>query len=475
LASSSGRAWALLATLFAAALVASDVAPALRGPAPYPPEWRWELREAPPGSPLPALACAAGLLVLVGLSSHRSASGRSRHLLIAGGILLGWAFSLALLAREPGGACATLLQRASSRTITSYYTVAVSPMADDPLSFLAHHAELLPDLRKTAKHAATHPPGPVLFYRTLLAGCRAWPGPCDLLLRAAGLARTDRDAAARATALLGPLLVGLLCAATVWPLAVLGQQLGLPGPVALRLALLWPLLPGPALMVPQFDQALAFPIAAAAALLATAIATKRWPPAALAGLLAGAAMLLSYGALAFLAIAAFGAWAMHPRGPAAVARPAAAFLAGAGLVLAVLLALGHRPLASLQAALAIHREAYTAPRSYLLWIPFNLLDLAIFLGVPVAVAGLLRLRAGSSLLGTASGRYLLAVGLGVVALDVSGQVRGEVGRIWIPLMALLLPASLAEGEVAPDPGSTVALGAQLAALSLLLGQHWMVG
>jgi hypothetical protein len=275
--------------------------------------------------------------------------------------------------------------------------------------------------------------------------------------------------------LLGPLLIGLLCAGTVWPLAVLGEQLGLPRPVALRLALLWPLLPGPALMVPQFDQALAFPVAAVGALLAAAIATGRWLPAALAGLLAGAAMLLSYGALAFVAIAALGAWTIHPRGPLAVARPAAAFLAGAGLVLGGLLALGHRPLASLQAALAIHREAYTTPRSHLLWIPFNLLDLAIFLGIPVAFAALLRLRAGTALLGTSSGRYLLALALGVGALDLSGQVRGEVGSIWIPLMALLLPASLADGEVAPDAGSTVLLGVQLAALSLLVGQRWLVG
>ena len=70
----------------------------------------------------------------------------------------------------------TIFGRVAYRTATSYYTVAISPEAADPLDFLRRHHELLPTFRKGAKHAATHPPGPVLVYRGLLEVFERSPG-----------------------------------------------------------------------------------------------------------------------------------------------------------------------------------------------------------------------------------------------------------------------------------------------------------
>jgi hypothetical protein len=133
---------------------------------------------------------------------------------------------------------------------------------------------------------------------------------------------------------------------------------------------------------------------------------------------------------------------------------------------------------ALSTALSIHREAFTAPRSFVLWLLFNPLDLALFLGVPVAVAGLLLLsrsirRAARGLALSALDRFRLTTFAGVGLLVLLGVTRGEVGRIWIPLMPLLLVASLAD-PTAPGRKTALLQGALLAALTLLIGSYWAV-
>lgn len=164
------RIAAVLATLLVLVLVATDAIPLLRGPAPYPPEWRWELRPESPAAAAYAwpVAGAAVLLALVIASDGRWFRDRPRRgaaTLLAAATLAGTLFQLGLLDLEPQGAWRTLLARVISRTDTGYYTVAVSEDARDPIAFLDRHAELLVGLRHVAKHAATHPPGPVLYYR----------------------------------------------------------------------------------------------------------------------------------------------------------------------------------------------------------------------------------------------------------------------------------------------------------------------
>ena len=471
---------ALVAGLAVLVLVWTDAVPLLRGPAPYPPEWRWELRAgATSGRVLPALLCGTGLLVLLSFPGGGASRGRARAALAAS-VVLGLGLQLGLLALEPDGALRTLVQRTQSRTVTSYYSAALSPLAADPRAFLAGHDRLLDEMQHGAKHASTHPPGPVLFYRGLLGLFDARPGLAQALLDAAGLGDPDRRPAARAAALAGPLLLMFACAATAWPIAALARRAGAGDAAAAGAGVLWALLPGPALMAPQFDQALALPVAGCAAALAAAVAAERGrvPLALLAGLLAGIALFLSYGAVAFLALsggaalAAAGALpALRRRLPAVLAWAAV----GAAVPFAVTMALGHHPLRSALAALAIHRQVYTAPRSYALWLLFNPVDLAVFLGVPLAVLFLAHaLRAARLPLAGAAplDRFTLVAAAALVLLLLSGSVRGEAGRIWIPLMPALLVAAAAR----PGPRwAAPVLGALLLALDLALRLRWEVG
>lgn len=158
-------------------------------------------------------------------------------------------------------------------------------------------------------------------------------------------------------------------------------------------------------------------------------------------------------------------------------------LAAAGAVAAMERLLGHRPLASALTALSIHREQFTVRRSYLAWVAFDPVDLFWFLGPPLALLAvamglrsLVRFARGGD---AAVERFQAAVVLGVAALVLSGLVRGEAGRILIPVMPVLLVAAVAKKErgattAGPAVGLSVLLAVLLTATSVVIRLTWDV-
>jgi hypothetical protein len=485
---------ALLAALSCAALVAIrlDLLPELRGPAPYPPEWQWAYRPIALARLAPALLAALALVAGLAASATRHAGERPRaaaRALLVLALLVGVAFQLALLEREPQGALRALMARAVSPSISSYHTVAVSEDARDPLAFLRAHARLLPQLTQGRKHAATHPPGPVLWYRGALALCERTPALAEGLLALAGVeprgSQGTQGRVFRAAALLGALALGLLGVLTLWPLASLAETLGLPPLPAARVAALWALLPGPALMTPALDATVALLVTGCTALLARAAqagsARRALRDAGLAGICGGLAVFTSYGAVTFLAMGAFAVVAVASRERLGRAIGASA-VAGAGTALVafgVPALLGHQPLVALRTALEVHRALFTAPRDYALWLVFNPLDLGVFLGLPVAATGLWALRGSITRLVSEArldgfDRFRLALAVAILALLLLGVTRGEAGRLWIPLMPLALVAACAEPPEGASPARAAGIGALVAALTLAIASCWVV-
>jgi len=456
---------ALLAAATLLVLVAArwDAWPHLRGPAPYPPEWQWGY--APKPAPLGRVAPAAGLAaVLLGLAAmaHRAASRRGmRRALLAAGTVAGCGFQLALLGLEPAGAMAELERRTTSGSFTSYFKVAAG--VSDAGDLLSRHDELLPRFRHGALHAATHPPGPILYYVALQRLAARVPALAAAL-----------GGETRAAAIAGAALLGLLGAAACFPVAALARALGAHDAAALRAGLLWMLVPGLCLMVPELDQAIALPVAWTAGLAGAAVANGRGgrgllARAAGAGLLTGVAVFFSYGAPSLIALATAAAAAPALRTPEGRRRAALFAAVAAATALACFLLpalLGHHPLAAARAALSIHREQFTAQRSYLRWLVFDLLDLALFLGVPVVLFALMLPRTP----------FRLAAAGGVLLLVASGLIRGEMGRILVPLMPVLLVACVVsaprpdDGE--PSASTALVLGALLAATDVVLRLSW---
>lgn len=499
----------ILATAGVVMLVAMEPTPLVRGPAPYPPEWQWLRRpKATIHRAGPAVTCAGGLiglLALAGGSFVRRRPRASAGVLLAGATVLGFALQWGLLKLEEEDALPTLFRRTISDTFTSYFLVSVTPDARDVGALLDRYADLLPGFREKARHAATHPPGPILYYRGWLAVCESSPRLTTLTVDRLArpnldmrLFRLPAEGPMLAAALLGALGWGLLGAATCWPVAWLARTAGLAAPAAIRAGILWTLLPAAALMVPTLDLALALPVAMSTALLARGLAVGRLRHAGAAGVFGGIAGFFSYGAVAFLVVgwaaaACLTAW--NPPGKRRV------FVA-VGVAVSVAIAIhaapawwGYAPLETARRALAIHRWDYTSQRSYLLWLLFNPWDLVLFLGVPIVLLGARRTlgamaaaaQAGSFHLLTPVCRFQAVVAAGLLLLLLSGTVRGEAGRIFLPLMPLLLVAALAKvpessqgptagaaGPCGPSAAEAVMLGGLLFGLDLTVRLCWYV-
>ena len=157
---------ALLAAATLVVFVAArrDTWPYLRGPAPYPPEWQWGY--APKAVSIGRLAPIvglAGLLLALTAAARRAAPSRGASwTLLATCAVAGSGLQVALLGLEPAGAVAELERRTTSGSFTSHFKVAAG--VEDVGDFLSRHHELLPRYRHGALHAATHPPGPILYY-----------------------------------------------------------------------------------------------------------------------------------------------------------------------------------------------------------------------------------------------------------------------------------------------------------------------
>ncbi|HEV7500934.1 MAG TPA: hypothetical protein VGQ33_13065, partial [Vicinamibacteria bacterium] len=119
---------------------------------------------------------------------------------------------------------------------------------------------------------------------------------------------------------------------------------------------------------------------------------------------------------------------------------------------------------------------------YTVWLFFDPLDLGVFLGLPVAASVVWgAVRAARRGLGGARLQPGEAFRLGALAtlslLLVSGQTRGEVGRIWIPIMPVLLVAALARpsrkgDDSAPSATSAVWLAGTLASATIAIACWW---
>jgi hypothetical protein len=472
-----------------------DWLPLLRGPAPYPEEWRWLYREGVPTAiPWTGLACSCAITLLL-LGSDRGLSPRR---LLCAATALGVVLQVALLGAvgERSGV-GFMIHRVLNPGFTSYFTVAISSEAADVPDLLAHYSERMQAFETEAPHAGTKPPGAVLYYRGLFALCRAAPWLSDSLVAIA----TGSDprlqsqvykrggGAGLATAFLGPVLLVLLCALTCFPVAALSRTLGAEAMESARIGALWTILPGPTLMTPVMDQGIAWLVACATALLAAALTGRRTRlAAALAGAAAATAILISYGSAVFLcigaaAVVALGLSRLDARALSQVMLPCLLFIASAAAVLLLPALFGFRHVENFQAAMQLHFEHYTSPRSYWTWLLFNPWDLAVFLGFPVALLLVRHIWQASrgfvhkkSWPSNALVRVQLVTGACLVAVLLSGAIRGEVGRLFVPLMPLLLVAALLRrhGDEMRGPGAGEAgrIAMLLLVTDLVLRSSW---
>ena len=132
-------------------------------------------------------------------------------------------------------------------------------------------------------------------------------------------------------------------------------------------------------------------------------------------------------------------------------------------------------------------ESTTGNRSYALWLVWNLIDFATFLSLPIVLLLIINLvRSRSVGLPRSIWPLTVASFTTLILLDLSGSVRGEVGRLWIyfgPLFVLIALAgnqdAAADGDLQPTSpyaryGMAMLLIGLVALQLLIMNTRWLV-
>lgn len=459
--------------------LALNLTPWIRGGA----GWRWPYEV--PGQPLRLLPGALALVVyLVGAMVwlgrlERDGADSSRRSVFLFGLfcaLGGVALQVAFLAFHDTNPLRQLFMRTVSTSSGGFFEVGVT--LEKPLAFLRAFPELMPTL---SVHPTAHPPGiPLLFWGAsrvagaippladgLAAGLR--PYQCQQMVI---MALPD---AAIAGAALGMALPALSMVA-LWPLYKLGRLL-YDEATALRAMAWWPVVPALVMFVPQWNQF--HPALALLALWALTLGLRdwRWGHFALSGVVMSAATFLSFTNIAILGLLGVyglvwvtlaltrGEWS--PDRWRRLAVGVVAFGVGlASLWIVYYVVAGVSFFEILRISLGTH---YDLGHPYLPWLLLLPMDLWLFGGL--ALGALAVIQAGR---GWREGDSLaLALGVSVVGLAVSGVVRGEVGRLMLWLMPVVVLVAVRAVSQRPDTrraswAVTAALGAQLVVMVAFL-------
>lgn len=317
----------------------------------------------------------------------------------------------------------------------------------NPKAFLADYERWI--AHQDSFHVGTHPPGLFLVCRFLLDYFGERPQAAAALLEKLpqrlrmGLATLEQkpglSRAAQAAVAAMAVLTFVVCLLTILPIYGL-CRLGVGPAPAWQAATIWPLVPAVPLFLPVGD-CLYPPLAALLVLLLLWSAEARLAfPAVLAGAVFWFGMLFSLAFLAVLPIA-FGAhFTYFWRGKMSIGRwltTVAAFAAGFALPTEWC----WRQLdLNLPVVWFINLDKHAGfyverPMSYWPWLGLNLVELAfvcgpVVMGCFVAALALGRERRQWNGLTAAH----CAAAATIVLLDVIGRNRGEVGRLWLPLI-----------------------------------------
>lgn len=411
---------------------------------------------------------------------------------------------------------------------SGYFSTAVA--TPDLNHLLANYPSIMPTL---PIHAQSHPPGPVIahwlswqFFTALGPMTDAVAMPLRTLqCHNPGLMALDNAQIASALpGMLLPLIGGL----TVWPLFGFGKRV-VGSKAAAVAALLFPVMPLFAMWPAQWDQLYPLLLLTGLYLAHTGLAARplttlrsaqeatsmSWWRIFLAGVPLSIASFFSVGNFVLMVIVGlYGAvWLvvrrmnsaagtssrLKPTLLAEAAKFAVVFALGSlSIWIAYAVIYGVNPLDVIATGSRLAFESTTGNRTYGTWLIGNLLDFAVFLGAPLMIALLAGVasRRMNSAAGTEkpvspsgppphSGGYgqtgsFLALSVAtfgtLLALIVSGIVRGEVGRLWMyfgPLVALIAAQRLTHYSLCITRCSSLVI-ALLALQLVVMNTRWLV-
>jgi hypothetical protein len=483
----------IASSLLLAFAILADWLPHLRGPAPETSEWYWPYLLRPIGQWWPSAVAALFTLAIAAWWINVENPRRTQTIaaligLFAASLLL----QAALIYADRVDIAAELIDRTLSNQASGF----IEPAADigDINQLLAAYPQAMPEF--VSEHARTHPPGMILANWATIQAFSQFEWLAEPVatyvrpLRCMDLWLYNRPAAVSAALGAWSLIPLLFAALTVFPAYAVSRQL-LNGYAVRLAAILAATLPALLLFAPKSVQIYA-PLSL---FMFWAFHTGLYRQSPWRLFVAGAiGSLLTFFSLGnaalFLLLMLYGLFiilvasqerkseTLWPQDLGIIIKHLLAFGAGAAsLWLLYWLFWQVPPWEIAFAGLDQHFRLVTNIRRYEWWMVWNLIDLLLFSGWPLALGFL-----GSFLLifrywrsGQLGAVDALAIALGVLILllNFSGSARGEVGRLWLFFMPLLaFPSAHFWKNALPGKRNAVVLVALQLLMVLCLGWAW---
>ena len=424
-------------TLFFCLCVASDITPYLRGPAPYPPDWRWDYLfvNTYPKIWVPLLVSFLSLYVYKKIDFKKASSfAKNEKVAILIIIFLCVLFQFAVLFSNRAG-ISVLLHRIINPDLNGYFSSSLR--INDLGAFLRNFNDIVLTLDQ---HAQGHPPFSILFFWIINKFFLSMPflyeivekvnpSRADVLQMWKALLPNEKLGALFSTVLI-PFLTSLI----IYPLYKISKKL-YGRSVALRTGFSYIFIPGVVLFVPINDVFISlFPLFSFWIFI-EAISRSSKKLFILSGLLFSVGLFFSLSLLPLLVV--FFMYSVPFLWKKSELAGFGFLLSGFGLLVIPVL-LSFFGFNSVQVLFTI-MSGLPENRYYFPWVFYNLYDFFIFFGIGFSFIYFYMI---GSMINNRKLNKLDLVFLGtctmLLVLDLSGSVRGEVGRIWIPFMPFLL-------------------------------------
>lgn len=417
--------------------IATDFIPFLRGPAPYPPDWQWDYLFVNTFSKLWVPGLFIGMVLsFVWFLEKTPESFIKTHekKVLFFCIILFFFIQLSVTFFSRAG-IGVLFARIANPDMNGYFTAA-NAIEDIPLFLQNFNKNVL----SLPMHAQGHPPGAILFFwvieHTIRPGAHIFKFliPENIAHGDVSVIWESLTLSQKLTAIFSSVFIPFISAFSCGFVYYIGKYFyGIRS--GIRSVFLFMTIPSLLLFIPINDVFLPlFPLAAFL-LFIKGLGNKKAYLLFLSGVIFAVGLFFSLSLVPLIFI--FGAYLLSLKKLKAILIEGAYFSLGIiGFPLFLSFFFGYDTFVVSQTLLSGLPEN----RQYFTWVFFNLSDFFIFLGIPLFVFFCLLIFQTIKNIIYFRQISVLSVGfiLMLLILDISGTVRGEVARIWIPFYPFLV-------------------------------------
>lgn len=421
--------------------IAFDVSPFLRGPAPYPPDWRWDYLFVNTISKIWAPFLVIGCSIVWFLQSENLLKKKKEYLVLLGVVFLSFLFQLAVIYFSRAGIF-VLIHRIINPDLNGYFTAAT--MIENVSLFLQNYNNTVLQL---PQHAQGHPPGAIFFFWGINKFFAFFPQAFSFLnsiqpnREDVGLVWKTLSSSEKAGALFSAVFIPFLSSCTAVPFYFLVKRIYNTA-IAVQTTFLYLFIPAIILFIPINDVFLPFFTVITLFYFIKAQKEKSLPLFFLSGALLSLGVFFSLSLLpiAFF-LAVYTLLLLLQRKISFVFSLQSGIYFLFGFLILPLFLFFFFQLNFLEVVKTL-MSGLPESREYSVWIWYNLLDFFIFAGIPVFLLFIICI--WITIQKYLQKKYIeidpffLAFFIMLFVLNFSGSVRGEVARIWLPFYPLLI-------------------------------------